>query len=163
MKKLLCIIVFCFATNLTFAQQEARFVLEVSNDSILLGNYFEVKFILENASGSQFQPPLFEGFAVVGGPNQSSSFSMVNGKVSQNMSYSYYLEPLDIGNYYIEPASVKVGDEILETSPKRIIVFLNPDEIYQPPDSRKKEQSSPFEEATPKSKKPQKKRKVYKI
>ena len=162
MKKLFYTVAFSFGISLAFAQQEANFRIEVSSDSILLGNYFEVKFILENATGSQFEPPSFEEFAIVGGPNQSSSFSMVNGKVSQNMSYSYYLEPLDIGNYYIEPASIKVGNKILETSPQKILVLVNPDAIYQSPNTNNGDQSAP-NETTPKSKKSQKKRKVYKI
>ena len=48
MKKLLFTIVFGFVINLAFAQQNANFRMEVSSDSILLGNYFEVKFILES-------------------------------------------------------------------------------------------------------------------
>ncbi len=163
MKKLLFTIVFGFVINLVFAQQNANFRMEVSSDSILLGNYFEVNFILENVSGSQFEPPSFNGFRVIGGPNQSSSFSMVNGKVSQSMSYSYYLEPEDIGMYYIDPASVNVGDQILETRPKKITVLVNPDEIYQPPQIGEREDLTPPQMTTPKAKKPKKKRKVYKL
>jgi oxygen tolerance protein BatD len=163
MKKLLYSIAFCFVINSAFAQQEVNFRMEVSNDSILLGNYFEVKFILENASGSQFEPPSFEGFTVIGGPNQASTFSMMNGKVSQSLSYSYYLKPQDIGSFYIEPASIKVGNEILETMPKKVLVVVNPDEIHQAPHSNNMESPVLPQEATPKSKKPKKKRKVYKI
>lgn len=163
MKKLLYTIVFSFVINLAFAQQEASFRIEVSSDSVLLGNYFEVKFILENGSGSQFEPPSFDGFSLVGGPNQSSSFSMVNGKISQSMAYSYYLEPQDIGNYYIEAAYVKVGGEILETAPKMILVVANPDEVYQPPKSNYPDELSPSYEIPSTPKKPKKKRKVYKL
>ena len=163
MKKLLYTIAFSFVISLAFAQQEASFRIEVSSDSVLLGNYFEVKFILENASGSQFEPPSFDGFSLVGGPNQSSSFSMVNGKVSQSMAYSFYLEPNDIGNYFIEAAYVKVGNEILETTPRMILVVANPDEIYQPPQAKYKDKPDPFYEVTPTPKKSKKKRKVYKL
>jgi len=162
-KKLLYTIAFSFVISLVFAQEESCFRTEVSSDFILLGNYFEVKFILENESGSQFEPPSFEGFTVVGGPNQSSSFSMINGKISQSMSYSYYLKPLDIGNYYINPASIIVEDKVLETLPQEILVVVNPDEVYQPPSINKKEDQRPLNETTPKSTKPKKKRKVYKL
>ncbi len=162
MKIYLSTILFGFVMNLAVAQQDARFIIEVSSDSIPLGHYFEVKFILENAHGSYFEPPTFEGFTVVGGPNQSSSFSMVNGKVSQNMSYSYYLQPQEIGNYFIQPASVKVGDEILETQPKKILVVVNP-EADAMPQLKKKEKTPPAVEPTPKPKPSQKKRKVYRL
>ena len=163
MRKLLFTIVFSFVINLAFAQQEPSFRIEVSSDSVLLGNYLEVKFILENESGTQFEPPSFEGFSLIGGPNQSSSFSMVNGKVSQSMAYSYYLEPQDIGNYYIEAAYVNIGNKTLETEPKMILVVLNPDEVYQAPNSKNIEELNPLEEPTPKPKKSKKKRKVYKL
>ena len=163
MNKLLFTIVFSFVINLTFAQQEPSFRIEVSSDSVLLGNYLEVKFILENEPGTQFEPPSFEGFSLIGGPNQSSSFSMANGKVSQSMAYSYYLEPQDIGNYYIEAAYVNIGDKTLETEPKMILVVHNPDQVYQSPNSKNIEELNPLEEPTPKSKKSKKKRKVYKL
>ena len=163
MKKLLYTIAFSFVISLVFAQEEPSFRIEVSRDSILLGKYFEVKFILENESGSRFEPPSFDGFTVVGGPNQATSFSIINGKTSQSMSYSYYLKPLDIGNYYIDPASINVGDKILETLPQEILVVVNPDEIYQPPDINKMEDPRPLNESSPKSTKPKKKRKIYKL
>ncbi len=163
MKKLFYTIAFSFVISLVFAQQESNFRVEVSSNSVLLGNYFEVKFILENESGRQFEPPSFDGFTVVGGPNHSSSLSIINGKTSQSMSYSYYLKPLDIGNYYIDPASINVGDKILETLPQEILVVVNPDEIYQPPDINKMEDPRPLNESSPKSTRPKKKRKVYKL
>ena len=163
MKKLLFTISISCIVSLAFAQQDALFKVEVSSDSVLLGNYFEVKFILINQSGTQFQPPSFEGFNVVGGPNQSSSFSMVNGKVSQSMSYSYYLEAQDIGFIFIDPASVKVGNEVLETDPLKILVLDNPDGIKVDPKSEENNSLNPFYDLQPKTTKPKKKRKVYKL
>lgn len=61
----------------------------------------------------------------------SSSFSMINGEVTQSASYTYYLEPKDIGNYYIQPASIAVGEALLETDPLEILVVPNPEGIKQ--------------------------------
>ena len=163
MKKLFYTIAFSLLLSLVFAQEESSFRIEVSSDSILFGNYFEVKFILENESGRQFEPPSFDGFTLVGGPNQATNFSIMNGKTSQSMSYSYYLKPLDIGNYYIDPARIFVGDKVLETLPQEILVVVNPDEEYQPPNIDKMEDLSPLNDPAPKSTKPKKKRKVYKL
>lgn len=119
------------------AQEEGpRFTVEVSSDSILLGNYFKVVFTLENASGGQFEPPLFQEFDVAGGPNFSSSLSILNGRTSQKVSYSYYLKPRDIGNYFIEPASIAVGEKILETAPVEVIVAPNPEGLIQEPEDK---------------------------
>lgn len=132
MKKVLfvCAFLACYLTVVS-QDKEVNFSVKVSTDSVLLGNYIEVKFILENANISDFSPPEFEGFKLVSGPNQSSNFSMVNGKVTQSTAYTYYLEPDDIGNYFIQPASVDTGERILETMPVEIMVYPNPDGIIQ--------------------------------
>lgn len=160
------------------AQPEARFSVKVSTDSVLLGNYFQVTFTLENAQGDQFEPPAFDAFEVVSGPNVSSSFSMVNGKVTQSLSYSYYLEPRDIGNYYILPAAIQADGKVLETQPLEILVVPNPDGIKQSPGATQSLQlwpgelmieQDPFsnpeiEKPLPKKENtPRKKRKVYKL
>jgi len=162
--------------------QEAKFTVTVSNDSVLLGNYIEVTFSLENAVMEEFQAPVFEGFRIISGPNQSSSFSMMNGKVTQSASYSYYLEPKDIGNYYIAPAFVITEESTLETAPIEILVAPNPDGIIQNPQSKQDVFGGDFfgrndffsrdflnreglEETSPPKpiKKPKKKRKTYKL
>ena len=157
-----------------FSQEEAKLTVEISNDSVLLGNYIEVKFTIENAEVKNFEPPNFAGFSIISGPNQSSSVSIFNGEVTQSVSYSYYLEPNDIGNYYIQPAFVDTGEAVLESVPVEVIVADNPDGIIQhpKPDGRHdffddffERSPSPFfhfeKSAKPKTKK--KKRKVYRI
>jgi len=124
--------IWVFHLSLAFAQGEGPFSVEVSTDSVLLGNFIEVKFTLENAKGTNFEAPDFSTFKIVSGPNTSSSYSVVNGEASQSVSYSYYLEPLDIGNYFILPASILVKDRTLETEPLELIVAPNPDGIKQP-------------------------------
>ncbi len=126
------------------AQEGAAFKVEVSTDSVLLGNYIEVTFTLENASMEDFQVPTFEGFQIIGGPNQSSSFNMMNGEVTQKTSYSYYLEPKDIGTYFIPPATVSTGEQVLETIPLELLVVPNPDGIIQQPKSRRESLGSDF-------------------
>lgn len=168
-------LMFCFA--LQAQEKKPKFTLEISTDSVLMGNYFEVKFTLENANGRNFYPPSFEQFNVVGGPNQSSNFSMMNGEVTQSISYSYYLEPKEIGQYWIEPASIEADENILETIPAEILVVPNPDGIKQYPQQREQRRlffddffSRPRTEPqpipkkeTPKQQPKKKKRKTIKI
>lgn len=135
MKRTLLGLLFLIGMAVTLlAQEGARFTVEVSTDSILFGNYFKVTFSLENAKGSDFSAPDFSEFHVISGPNQASSMSIINGAVTQSVSYSYYLEPKDIGNFYISPASVAVGGKMLETQPLEIMVVPNPEGIKQSPD-----------------------------
>lgn len=134
MKKVLIIGVLLLSCSAIRAQSEAvRFTVEVSTDSLLMGNLLQVSFTLENGQGQNFQAPLFTGFSVVSGPNYSSSMSIVNGRTSQRLAYTYQLMPEEVGNYYIEPASIKVDGQVLETAPLEVIVAPNPDGIQQGP------------------------------
>jgi hypothetical protein len=101
-----------------------------------MNNYFTVSFTLENAEGANFMPPAFDEFEVASGPNTSSSMSIMNGQVSQKVTYTYYLRPRDIGNYFIEPASIESDEGVLETLPREVIVLPNPDGIIQQPQQR---------------------------
>jgi hypothetical protein len=174
-KLILFLMGFLFVGMLS-AQENAKFSVSISTDSILLGNYFVVTFTLENAEGNEFAPPVFKEFNVISGPNTSSSFSMMNGEVNQSVSYSYYLEPKDIGSYFIEAASIQIEDKVLETDVVEVNVFPNPDGIKQDPQSPFQQRfefkmddffsfPEPGQRNTPKAapKKKKKKRKTYKI
>lgn len=108
---------------------------------------------------------------------------MINGTVSQSVSYSFYLEPKDIGNYFIEPASIFVEGEPLETTPIEILVVPNPEGIIQEDLDKPNpwnnfefqfgelfpERISPLQPKDkqqvpePQKKSPKKKRKIYKL
>lgn len=168
MKKSNSLILLLFLSINLFAQ-DIKFEVSVSTDSVLMDNYFELSFQLENVSGNNFSAPTFEDFDVVGGPNQSMMTSYVNGAMSQSLSYTYYLKPKDIGNYFIGPASIETEDGVLETQPIEILVVPNPDGIIQQPERTQRRSfqwfSTPEDirpEPTPKQK-ARKKRKVYRM
>lgn len=102
--------------------QEIEFSVSLSADTIELNNRLEVTFTLKNAQGARFEPPQFEGFRLLAGPNTSSQFSIVNGKTSSSVSYSYILEPLEEGQYYIQPAFIDAGGKTLETALREVWV-----------------------------------------
>jgi len=112
--------------------QDKSLTVELSNDSILIGNYVEVKFILLNIDG-EIKAPDFEGMKIVGGPNHSSSMSSINGDVRQQKSISYFIEPLELGEFFIPPAFVHDGETNWETSPLKLTVLANPNGIIQHP------------------------------
>jgi hypothetical protein len=113
--------------------QSPKFTVAVSSDTILLGNYFELKFTIENATSNGFEAPDMYDFNVIGGPNTSTSISIINGEMTQSATYTYYLEPMEIGVFTIRPAYLTSGDVALETPPIDIIVVPNPEGIIQPP------------------------------
>lgn len=143
MRRLLTLIIL-FSAFLLSAQENPTFKVEVSTDSVLMDNYFEVKFTLENVEGRQFSPPNFDDFQVIAGPNTSSSMSIVNGDITQSMSYSYYLKPKDIGNYYIPPASIEANGQFIESEPIEISIHPNPDGIIQRPPQQQDNFFDPF-------------------
>ncbi len=110
---------------------EVRFTVEVSTDSLLMGNALQVRFTVENGQPEDFEAPYFSGFEVASGPNYTSSMSIVNGQAAQKVSYTYLLLPREVGNYFIEPASVRVDGQILESNPMEVIVVPNPDGAQQ--------------------------------
>jgi hypothetical protein len=123
----------CLGMSLAAWGQAPKLSVSVSSDTVLLGNYFELKFTIENTSASGFEPPSLHQFNVIGGPNTSTSFSIVNGQMSQSATYTYYLEPMDIGVYTIRPAYLTTGDVAIETPPIDILVVPNPQGIIQRP------------------------------
>ncbi|HFC00942.1 MAG TPA: hypothetical protein ENJ53_09085 [Phaeodactylibacter sp.] len=137
MKKVLnlsCILMlFVFQAKANFIQGNPEFSVQVSQSSVLLGNDIEVTFMLKNAEGKQFEAPQFEGFDIVGGPNQSTSISIINGMTTQSSSYSYLLKPTKTGTFFIPPAFIEVDGKTLETQPIEILVLENPDGIVEKP------------------------------
>ena len=121
----------CFNLGIGFGQEEG-FYLEVSSDTILAGNVLQVTFVANHVAG-QFDSPDFKDIGVISGPNSSSSFSMVNGSVTQYASYSYSIYLEEIGDIFIPPAYLETEEGTLETDPKRVIVLPNPEGIIENP------------------------------
>lgn len=151
--------IFLSSIHLVYSQ-ELQFNVSVSNDTLLLGNYLEVKFEIKNGTG-KFIPPDFSGWKLVSGPNTASSYSFMNGQVSQTSSYTYYLEAPSDGEYLIESGNLQTAEKNYKTPPVKIIVFQNPEGIRQRPKTKQEERIVP-EETVP-SFETKKKRKVTKL
>ncbi|MEM9936088.1 MAG: BatD family protein [Bacteroidota bacterium] len=94
-----------------------KFVAFVDRNKVPVNQPFQVSFQLENAQSRQIEFPDFDPLQVVAGPNSSSSMQIVNGQVSQTMSYSFYLRGVQEGKHTIGKATIKVGDKTLATEP----------------------------------------------
>ncbi len=89
-------------------------------EQVVLNGYFDVKFVLTDAEGSNFQPPAFDDFTVMSGPSRSLRTSIVNGKVSKELSYFYTLKPKRVGRLTIGSARITVNGRIYRTDPLTI-------------------------------------------
>ena len=117
--RLFVYISFLFFLNISFSQ--VKFEAEVSKSKLGLNENLRVDFKM-NKDGDNFSPPSFNGFRVVGGPNQSVSNSWINGVRTFSKTYSYFLTPEKKGNYTIGQASIEIDGDIYKTLPVKVQV-----------------------------------------
>ena len=85
------------------------------------GEQFQVTYIL-NTNGSGLVSPTFPDFDLLGGPSQSTNMSIVNGAMSQSVSFTYYLRAKKEGTFTIKPAKIKVNGVEIESNSLNITV-----------------------------------------
>ncbi|MEJ6557979.1 MAG: BatD family protein [Flavobacteriaceae bacterium] len=100
---------------------QIRFETKLSKNRLGLNERLRVSFEM-NQNGDNFIPPTFDGFSVIGGPNQSVSNSWVNGVRSFSKTYTYFVTPSRKGKLTIGQASIEIEGEVYKTSPKQVEV-----------------------------------------
>lgn len=81
-----------------------------AKNTVAVGEQFSY-VITFNTNTGQFTPPSFDGLTYLGGPSQSSSMQNINGKVSMEVSYTYYLRADKEGTYAIGPAKLSTNGQ----------------------------------------------------
>ncbi len=104
------------------AQNSAPFFANASSKEVIAGTDFTVEFVMNNIKASNFQPPVFDYFDVVSGPNRTSSYSNLNGKISQQIILSYILRAKEAGTFPIRAAYCTYKGQKLATTPFNIEV-----------------------------------------
>jgi hypothetical protein len=117
-KHILLLLLLCTATA-TFAQVE--FTAKVSKQSLGVNERLRVDFVM-NQDGDNFVPPSFEGFNIVGGPQQAVNYQWINGQKSFSKTYSYFLAPKKRGAFTIGQASIQIEGTTYKTSPVKVTV-----------------------------------------
>ncbi len=141
--------IFLFITlSISTGLYAQSFVIETSSDSVLVGNYIIISFTAENLDG-QFEAPDFDGMQVLSGPNVSNSIQIINGDKSTKATYTYHVQPPDVGIYTISPAYIVDEESTLETIPLVINVYPNPENIITPPKSSANEFFFNFDQFSP--------------
>jgi hypothetical protein len=160
MSRVLIAILLILGVNLLSAQS-VKFSVEVSNDTVALGQTFSVTYKIENSTGV-FQPPLYEDFYLAGGPNTQSSFQMINGEVEQSVSYNYIFIPKYEGKLKLGAAGLDVNGEMFNSPEVEILAIPNPDGDPGVPPLY---DTNPYQKPAPKPNKtePKKKRKTVDI
>lgn len=115
----LAVVAFCGLAVATLAQ-DATFEATVDKNPVAQGDQFTLSLVLSNAGmggGKNLQLPDLGNFHVMAGPNQSTSMQIVNGQISSSVTYSYVLQPKDVGKFTIGAASIEAGGKRLSTRP----------------------------------------------
>ena len=106
---------------MSFGFSQIKFEAEASKTNLGVNENLRVDFKM-NKDGDNFNPPSFDGFSVVGGPNQSVSNNWINGVRSFSKTYSYFLSPIKKGKYTIGQASIEIDGDIYKTMPIQVQV-----------------------------------------
>ena len=123
MKKNLLFLVLVLMNFVIHAQ--TSFTASVNKNKVGLNEQFSLTYTV-NDSGDRFQPPVFYNFTVLSGPSTSSSTSIINGKVSKENSYTYYLRAKKVGLFTIGSASIRVNGKQYRSSTTSIQVLKSP-------------------------------------
>lgn len=117
-------IILCFISSLLSAQN-VEFRASAPN-VVATGEEFRLSYSL-NRQGSDLQVPTLEGFELLMGPSvgESTSISIMNGKTTQNISYTYtyILQGTKEGTFQIAPATVTVNGKQYKSNSLQIQVI----------------------------------------
>ena len=113
--------IFSFVNNNVAQELSAT----VSSPAVDVGEQFQITFSL-NSTGKNFRPPTFIDFNVLMGPNQSTQMQIINGSVSQTISFTYVLQAVKEGTFKIGSAEIIAGNTRVLSNPIIIIVSKNP-------------------------------------
>tara|TARA_R110000850_G_scaffold271031_2_gene404708 strand:- start:100468 stop:102231 length:1764 start_codon:yes stop_codon:yes gene_type:complete len=106
---------------------QVKFEAKVSKEKLGVNERLRVDFEM-NQDGDNFQPPNFNGFRIVAGPNQSVSNMWINGKRTYSKTYSYFLSPTARGSFTLGQASIEIDGETYKTIPIDVEVTAAVDE-----------------------------------
>ena len=149
MKKILYTLLLLPLTVLMYGQGEVKFFAESDASQVIIGNYFEVSFVLMNADGISFTPPKFTNFDILSGPSHSVSSSSINGRWSRELRYSYTLQPKKIGKYKIGASTITVKGKKMRSEPVAIEVLKGKSGATSQSDIEKSLESQVFIKAVP--------------
>ena len=115
---------------------DVSFTAKTNRNKVAIGETVQITYTI-NSNGNNFKAPAFNGFRVVGGPNQSSSFQWVNGKTSQSLSFSYILLAEKEGSYTFKGATVEAGGKTYTSNE------INIEVVKGNPQQQKQQQAQP--------------------
>lgn len=116
MSKKIIFIFLVFVNLLSLDLSAQELTASVNKNRVGVGEQFVLTFSL-NTNGSGFRAPSLNDFNVYSGPNQSTNMSFINGSMSQQISFTYYLAAKSEGKFTIGAASINSGGKTYTSKP----------------------------------------------
>ncbi len=110
---------FFFLMNGLFAQK-VSFVVHAP-DSVAPNEVFSIEYKI-NKNASSFDKGELIGLEIVNGPTVSTSSYFINGEMSFEKTFTFYVKANDEGLVILPEASIQVGTDYYRTSMKNIHV-----------------------------------------
>lgn len=119
----LCLTLMAGGVLPALAQGNVTFTASVDRTSLPADQILTLQLTLVGASLNAGRPelPALDGFAVVGS-SQSSQFSLINGKMSSQVSFVYQLQPTRSGTLTIPAVAIQVDGQTYQTQPVTVEV-----------------------------------------
>jgi hypothetical protein len=128
-KSLLAALILLFALTFGASLQAQDLHLNATVNRTTIGVNDPLNFQLVMTGDTRSLPdvelPAFDDFRVISGPNQSTQFSMVNGKISVSKTYSVTLLPRKTGKLIIPAITVKHKGKTYASQPIVVTVLQN--------------------------------------
>lgn len=94
---------------------QIKFSAIANETKIGLNDLVQIQYKIENAKSIQrIDPPSFDNFYVVSGPNKETGMSSINGNVSTYAAISYILKPKKKGSFKIPPVTAEADGRQLK-------------------------------------------------
>jgi len=121
-KKLIVVVIVCFFTAIAHANKIEMYS-SVNKTSVALNETLQLTISIKGDSKSlpYFSAPTLKDFNTYGS-SQSKSMSIVNGQVTNTVSYVYTLSPKKEGEYEIPSFKLDYDGQTYETEPIKITV-----------------------------------------
>lgn len=117
-------IVLCFLFAGVSAQQ-ANFYAAVNKNAIAKDGMVQLDIVIENGDMQSYVAPAFKDFNVLRSTQGQSTNITIRGNqqvMVRKITRSYLLQPRKTGQLTIEPAAVRIDDQLLQTEPITITV-----------------------------------------
>lgn len=138
--KIVSIVLLVLASLIPYVSFSQKLTAQVSKNKVYVGEVFQISFTANGNMGAFKQPNMPE-FDIYSGPNQSTSVQIMNGNMSQTISYSFMIAARKDGKYTIGPASATVNNVKVESNSVTIEVMKGSAPQQQ---QRQQQQNDPF-------------------